>query len=342
MPKFKADISRVTQKMLSIGPVPLRNKVILAPMSGVTDLPFRRLALRFGAGLVVSEMVASDALVTGHPESLMRAEGEGIKPHVIQLAGKDAQWMAEGARIAQSAGADVIDINMGCPAKKVTSGYSGSALMKDLDHALTLIEATIGAVSVPVTLKMRLGWDETSINAPELAQRAEAAGVQMITVHGRTRSQFYKGKADWQAIKAVRDVVTVPLVANGDLTDFGDADAMIAASGADLVMVGRGAYGRPWLPGHIAHYLATGEKLAAPKGAQLGELICEHYEAMLAHYGLDVGLKAARKHIGWYLEASGTLQHAPDGFMRKLQTSLEPKVVTTTIREWFQGDGAAD
>lgn len=321
--------------MLAIGDIPLKNKVILAPMSGVSDLPFRQIALSYGVGLVVSEMVASEALCTGHPESLMRAEGEGIDTHVVQLAGKDARWMGEGARLAEQAGAHVIDINMGCPAKKVTSGYSGSALMKDLDHAMTLVEATLEAVNVPVTLKMRLGWDEASINAPELAKRSVDAGVKMITVHGRTRSQFYKGKADWRAIRAVRDVIDVPLVANGDCCGFEDADEMLAQSGADLVMVGRGAYGRPWLPGHIAHYLETGEKLEAPTGEALADLVVSHYDAILEHYGHEIGLKTFRKHMGWYLEASGTLAAAPQGFMRGLMTSLDAPQVRATLHEWF-------
>ncbi|KZL12631.1 tRNA-dihydrouridine synthase C [Pseudovibrio axinellae] len=321
--------------MLTIGNIPLKNKVILAPMSGVSDLPFRRIALRYGVGLVVSEMVASEALCTGHPESLMRADGEGINPHIVQLAGKDPHWMGEGARMAEKAGADVIDINMGCPAKKVTSGYSGSALMKDLDHAMTLIEATLEAVSVPVTLKMRLGWDESSINAPELAKRAVDAGVQMITVHGRTRSQFYKGKADWKAIRKVRDVVDVPLVANGDCCSFEDADEMLSQSGADLVMVGRGAYGRPWLPGHIAHYLETGEKRSDLYGEELAELVVGHYDAMLGQYGLEIGVRAFRKHIGWYLDANGSLAQAPQGFMKGLMTSLDREHVRNMLHEWF-------
>lgn len=322
--------------MLTIGNIPLKNKVILAPMSGVSDLPFRRIALRYGVGLVVSEMVASEALCTGHPESLMRAEGEGIDPHIVQLAGKDPHWMGEGARMAEKAGADVIDINMGCPAKKVTSGYSGSALMKDLDHAMTLVEATLDAVSVPVTLKMRLGWDEASINAPELAKRAVDAGVKMITVHGRTRSQFYKGKADWRAIRQVRDVIPdVPLVANGDCCKFEDADEMLAQSGADLVMVGRGAYGRPWVPGRIAHYLETGERLADPHGEELAALVVEHYDAMLEQYGFEIGVRAFRKHMGWYLEAAGRLDDAPQGFMRGLMTSLDADLVRNTLYDWF-------
>lgn len=321
--------------MIKIGSVPLRNRSVLAPMSGVSDLPFRRLAWRYGAGLVVSEMVASEALVTGHPESLMRAEGEGIAPHVIQLAGREPHWMGQGARLAEQAGADIIDINMGCPAKKVTSGYSGSALMKDLDHALTLVEATVKAVSVPVTLKMRLGWDETSINAPELARRAVDAGVQMITVHGRTRQQFYKGQADWEAIAQVREVVDVPLVANGDCCSFQDATTMLSKSGADLVMVGRAAYGKPWLPGHIGHFLETGEELEAPCGEALADLVSEHYTAMLQHYGAHVGMRAARKHLGWYIESNLEKGQVAPEVMRGLMTSTEPDWVLATLKDVF-------
>ena len=246
-------------KPLKIGDIELANRVLLAPMSGVTDAPFRRLAARLGAGLVVSEMTASDDLVNGKPMSRLRCEAAGIGPHVVQLAGCETHWMAEGARIAEAAGADIIDINMGCPARHVTGGQSGSALMRDLDHALTLIEATISAVKVPVTLKMRLGWDDRSINAPELARRAEAAGVQMITVHGRTRCQFYKGEADWDAVRAVKDAITIPLVVNGDITSFEKARSpRWKQSGADAVMVGRGAQGQPWLPGQIGRRLETG------------------------------------------------------------------------------------
>src|ERR1700761_3622145 len=217
-------------KPLKIGDIEIAIRVLLAPMSGITDAPFRRLAASLGAGLVVSEMTASDDLVHGRPMSRLRCEATGIGPHVVQLAGCQAHWMAEGARIAEAAGADIIDINMGCPARHVTGGQSGSALMRDLDHALTLIEATIAAVKVPVTLKMRLGWGDRSLNAPELAQRAEAAGVHMITVHGRTRCQFYKGEADWAAVRAVKDAVTVPLVVNGDITSFNKAIAALEMS----------------------------------------------------------------------------------------------------------------
>src|SRR5437868_2497118 len=253
---------------LTIGDIAVANRVLLAPMSGITDAPFRRIAAELGAGLVVSEMTASDDLARGRPMSVLRCEATGIGPHVVQLAGCQAHWMAEGAKVAEAAGADIIDINMGCPARHVTGGQSGSALMRNLDHALTLIEATIAAVKVPVTLKMRLGWDDRSHNAPELARRAEAAGVQMITVHGRTRCQFYKGEANWGAIRAVKDAISVPLVVNGDITSFEKAVSALEKSGADAVMIGRGAQGQPWLPGQIGRQLETGEAEATPDLAE--------------------------------------------------------------------------
>lgn len=282
-----------------IGPVAIRNRVVLAPMSGVTDLPFRRLAWRFGAGLVVTEMVASRELVMNRGESWSRLKGAGLSPHMVQLAGREAHWMAEAAKIAADNGADIIDINMGCPAKKVIGGYSGSALMRDPDHALSMIEATVKAVKVPVTLKMRLGWDENSINAPEIARRAEQAGIRLVTIHGRTRMQFYEGKADWNAIHAVRDAVSIPLVANGDVQTPEDAVEILKRSGADAVMVGRGAQGRPWHVGCLAGH-------AAPASGEIAGLVIEHYEAMLELYGREAGLRHARKHLGWYLD-----RHAP-------------------------------
>ncbi|WP_077961415.1 tRNA dihydrouridine synthase DusB [Ensifer adhaerens] len=281
---------------LRIGPIEIRNRVALAPMSGVTDLPFRRLAWRFGAGFVVTEMVASRELVGNAQESWARLKNSGIKPHIVQLAGREAHWMAEAAKIAADNGADIIDINMGCPAKKVTGGYSGSALMRDPDHALSLVEATVNAVDLPVTLKMRLGWDETSINAPLIARRAEDAGVKAITVHGRTRMQFYNGKADWDAIRPVREVISVPLVANGDVETVADAEEILRRSGADAVMAGRSSQGRPW---HVG-FLAGAVKHPSP--VEVADIFAEHYEMMLEFYGVEIGLRHARKHVAWYLD----------------------------------------
>ncbi len=324
-------------KTLTIGRYQLANPAVLAPMSGVTDLPFRRLAARYGAGMVVSEMVASESFVKGDAETQMRAEAQDKGLHVVQLAGREARWMGEAAKVIAGLGADVIDINMGCPAKKVTSGYSGSALMRDLDHALTLVDATVAAVDVPVTLKMRLGWDDKNLNAPELARRAEAAGVQLITVHGRTRCQFYKGKADWRAIAAVKDAISVPLIANGDCKSAEDALRILELSGADGVMIGRGAYGRPWLPGHIGHFLASGEQLNAPTGTELAELVAEHYEAILSHYGERQGVRIARKHLGWYLDETTSAGAAdiPGSVRKTLMTSNQPSEVIRLASDWL-------
>lgn len=286
---------------LSIGRHVLPGRALLAPMSGVTDHVFRQIAEEWGAGLVVSEMVAADQLAAGDEEARLRAEGRGLRLHVVQLAGCEAQAMAEGARVAEASGADVIDINMGCPAKKVTNGWSGSALMRDLDHAERLIAAVRAAVSVPVTLKMRLGWDHETLNAPELARRAEANGLSLITVHGRTRQQFYKGEADWRAVSAVRAAMSLPLIVNGDIETAAEARAALVDSGADGVMIGRAALGRPWLVGEIARAL-DGQDKASITPRQMSEAAIRHYRSILEAFGVKQGLRHARKHIAAYAD----------------------------------------
>lgn len=347
--------------------------VILAPMAGITDLPFRRLVARFGAGLVVSEMVGSRELVQARPAARARARararmdmtdvkditdltdidahpdarpdtprpaaqsdaGQGGTPTgtwvptSVQIAGRDARWMAEAARIAEAGGAPIIDINMGCPAKKVTSGYSGSALMKTPDHALALIEAVTAAVSVPVTLKLRLGWDDDSRNAARIARRAEAAGVRMIAVHGRTRCQFYAGRADWGAIGEVVRAVSVPVIANGDIVDSASARAALAASGAAGVMVGRGARGRPWVLAEIAADLNGAAPPQRPRGADLADMVAGHFDDMLSFYGRALGARSARKHLGWYLDGSG----APAALRRAILTESDPSRVLSLMAD---------
>lgn len=273
-------------------------------MAGITDRPFREIAERYGAGMVVSEMIASAALGTGHVDMVRKLRRAGDLPHMIQLAGCESGWMSEGARIAEGAGADIVDINFGCPSKRVTSGYAGSALMRVPDQALSIVEAVVGATKLPVTVKMRLGWDDDSLNAPQIARMAVDAGAQMITVHGRTRQQFYKGTARWQLVRAVVEAVDVPVVVNGDIIDAETAEEALLQSGAAAVMLGRGAQGQPWRVGQIGAVLAGTAPQDAPDGDALIALIKAHYEEILIEYGTEVGSRAARKHLDWYAEAA--------------------------------------
>ena len=322
--------------LLSIGGQAIRNRAFLAPMAGITDRPMRMLAARYGAGLVVSEMIASAALTTGHHEMVRKLARSPGLPHMIQLAGCEAEWMARAAKIAEDAGADIIDINFGCPAKRVTNGYAGSALMRVPDLAQSLVEAVVGATSLPVTVKMRLGWDDASLNAPDIARRAVEAGAQMITVHGRTRQQFYKGPARWELVRAVVEAVDVPVVVNGDITGLDAAGEALQQSGAAAVMIGRGAQGQPWVVGQIAAGLAGEGGRATPVGAELTAIVIEHYEGVLSEYGVDVGVRAARKHLDWYLEASGI--GVPKQTRRDLMEAPAPAEAIGLIEAIFGGE----